>query len=90
MKEIRLLYIEDELHLGKIVKETLEKQGYEVAWESDGAKVLNHFQSFDPQICVLDIMLPHVDGYELCKRFLEYKIMMDELEYDLRMNISFE
>ena len=68
MKEIRLLYIEDEQHLGRIVKETLEKQGYEVVWESDGAKVMNHFQSFDAQICVLDIMLPHVDGYELCKQ----------------------
>jgi len=68
MKEIRLLYIEDEQHLGRIVKETLEKQGYEVVWESDGGKVMNHFQSFDPQICVLDIMLPHVDGYELCKQ----------------------
>jgi DNA-binding response OmpR family regulator len=65
---VKLLYIEDELHLGRIVKETLENQGYEVVWESDGAKVMSHFQSFDPQICVLDIMLPHVDGYELCKQ----------------------
>ena len=65
---VKLLYIEDELHLGKIVKETLEKQDYEVVWESDGAKVMGHFQSFDPQICVLDIMLPHVDGYELCRQ----------------------
>jgi len=63
---VRLFYIEDELHLGKIVKETLEKQGYEVVWESDGAKVISHLQTFEPQICVLDIMLPHVDGYELC------------------------
>lgn len=65
---VKLLYIEDELHLGKIVKETLEKQDYEVVWESDGAKVMGHFQGFDPQICVLDIMLPHVDGYELCRQ----------------------
>jgi DNA-binding response OmpR family regulator len=65
---VRLLYIEDEQHLGLIVKETLEKQGYEVVWESDGAKVMDHFQSFNPQICVLDIMLPNVDGYELCEQ----------------------
>ena len=63
---ISVLYIEDEQHLGQIVMETLEKQGYEVVWETDGAKVMDHFQSFDPQICVLDIMLPNVDGYELC------------------------
>ena len=65
---VSLLYIEDEQHLGLIVKETLEKQGYEVVWETDGAKVMDHFQSFNPQICVLDIMLPNVDGYELCKQ----------------------
>jgi DNA-binding response OmpR family regulator len=64
--KIKLLYIEDEKHLGKIVKETLESQDYEVVWETDGAQVMKHFQTFDPQICVLDIMLPHEDGYELC------------------------
>jgi DNA-binding response OmpR family regulator len=63
-----ILYIEDEQHLGRIVKETLEKQGYEVVWETDGAKVMDHFNSFKPEICVLDIMLPNVDGYELCEQ----------------------
>jgi len=65
---VKLLYIEDEIHLGRIVTETLEKQDYEVVWEIDGAKVMDHFQSFDPQLCVLDIMLPNVDGYELCRQ----------------------
>ena len=59
----KVFYIEDEKHLGKIVQETLMKQGYEVLWESDGAQVMIHLHgSFNPDICVLDIMLPHVDG----------------------------
>jgi len=62
----KILYIEDEPYLGKIVKETLEAQGYEVVWEIDGARVLGHVGTFKPEICVLDIMLPNVDGYELC------------------------
>ena len=70
---VRILYIEDEQHLGLIVKETLEKQGYELVWETDGAKVMDHFQSFNPQICVLDIMLPNVDGYELCEQIKKLK-----------------
>ena len=65
---VKLLYIEDEPHLGRIVSETLETQGYEVVWESDGAKVMDHFQSFEPQLCILDIMLPNVDGYALCRQ----------------------
>lgn len=64
----KVLYIEDEPFLGKIVKETLENQGFEVLWITDGAKVLSAFQHFTPDICVLDIMLPNVDGYTLCRQ----------------------
>jgi len=64
--KIKVFYIEDELHLGRIVKETIEKQGFEVVWETDGAKVMGHFDTFQPDICILDIMLPNIDGYELC------------------------
>jgi len=63
----KIFYIEDELFLGKIVKETLEKMGYEVLWERDGAKVLGHFKDLHPDVCVLDIMLPNIDGYSLCR-----------------------
>jgi DNA-binding response OmpR family regulator len=66
--KIKVLYIEDEVHLGRIVKETMEKEGLEVIWETDGAKVMEHFLSFSPDICVLDIMLPHVDGFEICEQ----------------------
>lgn len=73
----KVLYIEDEKHLGKIVQETLKKQGYEVLWESDGAQVMKHFHgSFNPDICVLDIMLPHVDGYELCSQIKAFKPLL--------------
>jgi DNA-binding response OmpR family regulator len=64
----RILYIEDEMFLGRIVKETLEDQGFEVVWETDGARVMNRFKSFTPDICVVDIMLPNIDGYSLCRQ----------------------
>ncbi|MHC1703840.1 MAG: response regulator transcription factor [Tenuifilaceae bacterium] len=63
----RVLYIEDEPFLGKIVHETLQKQDFEVVLITDGARVMQSFNSFTPDICVLDIMLPNVDGYTLCK-----------------------
>lgn len=72
----KILYIEDEPYLGKIVKETLEIQGYQVVWETDGARVLPHLGSFDPDICVLDIMLPNVDGYELCQQIKSLKAQL--------------
>lgn len=69
----KILYIEDEHYLGRIVKETLENQGYQVLWETDGSRVIKHLGSFEPDICVLDIMLPKVDGYELCQQMKALK-----------------
>ncbi len=63
----KVLYIEDEPFLGKIVKETLEHRGFEVLLVNDGAKVLQSFKSFTPDVCVLDVMLPNIDGFTLGK-----------------------
>lgn len=44
MTPIKVLYVEDELFLGKIVRESLESRGFEVVMESDGAKVMEQFK----------------------------------------------
>lgn len=62
---IRILYVEDELFLGKIVKETLESRGFEVIMEADGGNVLSIFEASAPDICVLDVMLPNKSGFEI-------------------------
>lgn len=64
---IKILYVEDEPFLGKIVKESLESRGFEVGMVSDGREVIEEFKRFRPIICVLDIMLPHRDGYALAQ-----------------------
>lgn len=63
MSAVKILYAEDELFLGKIVKESLESRGYEVAMEADGDKVTSLFKRTNPDICILDIMLPNKDGF---------------------------
>ena len=67
MQKTKVLYVEDEPFLGKIVKESLESRLFEVTMIADGAKVIEAFQSFQPDIAVLDIMLPNVDGYALAE-----------------------
>lgn len=67
MSKTKVLYVEDEPFLGKIVKESLESRLFEVLMISDGAKVMDGFQAFQPDIAVLDIMLPNVDGYALAE-----------------------
>lgn len=64
---IKILYIEDELSLGKIVKESLLRRGFDVVMESDGAKALALFKQLNPAVCVLDIMLPNKDGFEIAE-----------------------
>jgi len=67
MPDIKLLYVEDEVFLARIVKESLESRGFEVHMELDGAKALTTFKKVMPDICVLDVMLPNKDGFELAE-----------------------
>jgi DNA-binding response OmpR family regulator len=67
MSKIKILYVEDEPFLGKIVKESLESRDFEVLMVSDGKLAQNVFEKSKPDICVLDIMLPSKDGYAIAK-----------------------
>jgi DNA-binding response OmpR family regulator len=57
--------VEDEIFLAKIVSETLQNRGFDVVLESDGAKAMERFELAKPDICVLDVMLPHKDGFTI-------------------------
>jgi len=65
MAGVKILYVEDELFLAKIVKESLDSRGFDVIMESDGAKVLTSYRMNKPAICMLDVMLPNKAGFEL-------------------------
>jgi DNA-binding response OmpR family regulator len=71
MSKTKVLYVEDELFLGKIVKESLESRGFDVTMESDGAKVIDVFKKSIPDICVLDVMLPNKDGFAIADEIRE-------------------
>ena len=71
MSKTKIFYVEDELFLGKIVRESLESRGFEVVMESDGAKATDVFKKIKPNICVLDIMLPNKDGFTIADEIRE-------------------
>lgn len=64
----RILFAEDEPFLGKVVSESLEKEGFEVVWAKDGEQASELFalQHFD--ICILDVMLPKSDGFTVARK----------------------
>lgn len=71
MSNPKILYVEDEIFLAKIVSETLQGRGFDVILESDGAKVLSKFESVKPDICILDVMLPNKDGFAVADQIRE-------------------
>ena len=65
LKEGKIFLVEDDLNFGAVLKAYLELNDFEVILVSDGARARNVFKPKDYNLCVLDIMLPNLDGYEL-------------------------
>ena len=64
----RILVIEDELKIARTVRLYLQQAGYEVTVVDDGAMALPAFRSQLPDLVILDLMLPHVDGHDICRK----------------------
>lgn len=68
MDKIKVLLVEDEATLAMIVKDTLNSVGFDVTVASDGLEGLQMATTTDSDILVVDIMMPHLDGFEMVKR----------------------
>ncbi len=65
----RAIYlVEDETHIQELVKYNLEAGGYNVSAFTGGEEMLLHCEAFIPDMFILDLMLPGIDGYEILKR----------------------
>ena len=62
----KILIVEDDMVIAKTIKAHLESWGYEVEYITDFQNVVSHFASYDPQLVLLDISLPFVNGFTLC------------------------
>ena len=67
MEATKVLYVEDEVFLAKIVKEGLESRGYQVRLLAEGGSVAQTFAAWKPDICIFDVMLPQKDGFEIAE-----------------------
>jgi CheY-like chemotaxis protein len=68
MAKGRILVVDDEIYIVHILDFSLGMEGYEVVTALDGEQALERARSEKPDLIVLDIMMPKLDGYETCKR----------------------
>lgn len=64
----KILVVEDEKNIAKVVAYNLEREGYQVATAGDGEEALKKAQAQIPDLILLDLMLPKVDGLEVCRQ----------------------
>ncbi|TLM99349.1 response regulator, partial [bacterium] len=67
MKKPRALVVDDEIQMVSIVAYALETQGFEVIQAYDGREALKKFDEEKPDLVILDVMLPGMNGFEVCQ-----------------------
>jgi len=67
----RILVIEDDPSISRMVRDGLEYQGFSVECVTDGRSALATIRSFAPDLVILDLMLPGLDGFEICRHLNE-------------------
>ncbi len=63
----KILLVEDELNLRELVKARLEENGYEVTVAGDGYQAIFQARRVKPDLIILDLMIPRLDGYTVCR-----------------------
>src|SRR5271169_516302 len=85
---MRLLLAEDDLSLGHSIKKGLEEQHYAIDLVLDGQEALAMSQLISYDLVILDVMLPHVDGFEVCKQLRKHGQVMPILFLTARGDVE--
>lgn len=66
-----ILLVEDDFDYASILKQYLEFSGFKITWAKNGKEALLAFPSAQPDICILDVMMPQMDGFTLAEKIVE-------------------
>ena len=67
----KIVLAEDDAHIARLIIFKLEREGYELLWAQDGEEALETIKKNKPDLILLDIMMPVMDGYEVLKKLKE-------------------
>ncbi|MBN2219709.1 MAG: response regulator transcription factor [Kosmotogaceae bacterium] len=68
----KILAVEDDIHIGKLLRMELSHEGYEVEVLTDGKEAVRHLEKELPDLLILDVMLPGLDGFSVLEEIREY------------------
>ena len=71
MADTKILIVDDDSNISELLKMYFENEGYDVKIANDGIEGLNYFKIFEPDLVLLDIMLPKKDGWQVCREIRE-------------------
>ena len=71
LNKVKVLFAEDDINLGFVVKDNLEQHGFVVDLCKDGESAYKSFMENSYQICILDVMMPKLDGFSLASKIRE-------------------
>lgn len=69
---IQILVVDDDIYIRELIRMILEREGFQVLEAADGMEALQVIESIKPHLVILDIMMPKMDGWELCRQLREY------------------
>ncbi len=64
----RILAVDDEQNILELIKLYLEREGFQIETANRGFDALQKISTFNPDLCLLDLMLPDIDGFEVCRQ----------------------
>ena len=64
----KILIVDDEVRMRRVIADYLRIKGYETAEAADGVEALEKFSAENPDLVLLDVMMPRMDGWEVCRR----------------------
>ncbi len=68
MEDIRILVVEDESSIRKFITINLDRNGFQVTEAESGEEAMDKLKACNPSVVILDIMLPGIDGFEVCRK----------------------
>ena len=68
----KVLVVDDELHLCNVLRRILEREGYKVITAPDGEAAIQFTEEEKPDVILLDLMMPGIDGREVCRKVREF------------------